>query len=670
MADIYKVAVGITLSSNYAEVLGAMAGQLRGIDGQVQGLIGKWDSLGASMRSTLTGLAQIAGSAAIFDFLGKATEAGGELVKFQSQLQNLGKSTADIQADTSAAMAAQIAVHGTNAAENLKVLRELSGVTANSEDARAILQDTLKAGAVVSSLMGGGVTDSIQTLVKAAELRGDGIDPKTGKVSAERLIAGVQAEVATLVAGGGLIKPVDLLSMVQQAGPMARMDTDPLAFWRSMATAMMDMGGRRAGTAETALGRQLLGEKMAMPTALEMEKLGLFKEGSVHKAGTGVKIDDGALMGEQILKGPGGLQAWMEGTLIPQMNAHGFTDTTSQMQELYKVFGTETARRMAALFISSQGQIAKDAGLVNAAAGQNLFGNMMGGDLGANLGGLSNALHGLMEVLGAPMVKPAIAALTGMTSAVNTLFGAFAAHPDAAKNTAELTGVAGATLFGLGARNLYQGLFGGGGLTGSAAALNTSAAMLQQAAVALGAKGVAGVGGAAGAATGAGGKMSGVLGFMSMIPGLLFAADKFYEADQAYRSAHPNGDGPSVFGRGAGALGGASRTRNPFAVGQPGVPDTGYKTNAQQSQASGIEGFREALRAALGRDPKNFEKPLDLSQAKLPPVKTDVQIQPAPVMLDGRVIGQLIQKAIVKAGSIIGSTSSFDATAMPRAAGQ
>src|SRR5258708_4499327 len=114
----------------------------------------------------------------------------------------------------------------------------------------------------------------------------------------------------------------------------------------------------------------------------------------------------------------------------------------------------ETARRMAGLYATSQAQIEKDAGLQSAAAGQDLYSNVMGSDLGANTAGLSSALGGLMQVLGTPLVKPAIAGITALTSGVNTLFGAFAAHPDAAGTAMAGVAAGGATLFGLGAKNL------------------------------------------------------------------------------------------------------------------------------------------------------------------------------------------------------------------------
>ena len=78
---------------------------------------------------------------------------------------------------------------------------------------------------------------------------------------------------------------------------MARMMTDPDQFYKTMLTALMDMGGFRAGTAMTAVGRQLLGGKMAKPTAEEMQGiLACLHAGQVaFRSGTGVFVDKGGL---------------------------------------------------------------------------------------------------------------------------------------------------------------------------------------------------------------------------------------------------------------------------------------------------------------------------------------------------------------------------------------
>jgi len=687
MSDVWKIGIEIGLQNSASAGLALLTREVLGLNGHVENLIAKFKELDTSTKQILGGGLAVGVGAGLAAGLWAATKAGSELVKTMGQLQNLGKSVADIQMDTNSAIQAQIAIHGSSAASNLKVLRELSGVTATSDDARAILQDTLKAGVVVSNLIGGNPEDYIQTLVKTAELRGDGVDPKTGKIDPDRLIAGVKSEVATLVAAGGLIKPGDLMMMVQQAGPMARMDSDPNKFWQSMITAMMDMTGRRAGTADTALGRQLLGEKMGLSTAMQMEADGLFKAGSVHKAGTGVKIDDGGLVGEDILKGPGGMQAWMEGVLIPQFKAHGITDQAAQMQELYKVFGTETARRMAALFITSQAQIAKDAGLQDAASKQNLYGNVMGTDLGANMSGLSGALHGFFEVLGAPMVKPAIAGLTFLTSGVNQLLSILSAHPDLAGVAGAVGATGAAALIGGGAYTMGKGLMTGFGLTTSAAALNTSAVMLNEAAVSLGAGSVEKTA-AASLATSLGWFGKARLGLAAFggllgLEGLAQMTDSGDDATlakgasesqrvrakygddllRAARSAYVPWYGSSNINSEDGHdqsyvnqyLDNQRNMRRGYTA--PSFPQPDYNSLTRDRSAHG---------AALSGNA------LDLSKLNItmPPIEQKVEIKPAPVILDGRVLAQLIQSALVKAGSIVSGGQGFDGTAMPRAAGQ
>jgi hypothetical protein len=252
----------------------------------------------------------------------------------------------------------------------------------------------------------------------------------------------------------------------------------------------------------------------------------------------------------------------------------------------------------------------------------------------------------------------AVAALASMTNAVNTLFGAFAAHPELAKNTAEVTGFAGLFLGARGVENIAKGLFGGAGLTGSATALNTSAGLLNEAAYALGAKGVPGAGG------GIGGTTSGRS--PSLVTPLATAAATQWLADKM-------GDLFQALPQQTKTVGAAAY--DPEAEYNRSMWDRLKGLLPQNSDGSikwysGADLHKSVADMHWNGGHGNIGGGLDLSQAKLPPVQTNVDIKPAPVMLDGRVLGQLIQSAIVKAGSIISGTAGFDGTAQPRPAGQ
>jgi hypothetical protein len=214
---------------------------------------------------------------------------------------------------------------------------------------------------------------------------------------------------------------------------------------------MMDMGGFRSGTALTAVGRQLLGGKMGKPTAEEMERIGILRKGMWHKLGTGVVTEPDALVGEDILKDSNkGVSAWFNQVLLPAFAKLGMTSNADIQQELYRVFGTETARRLAGLYIQNHAQVDRDAKLYDNALGGEAYGNIVKGDLGANIKNLSDSFTNFLQAFGAPLVPVAISALQSVSGAMNDLTGIVMAHPTAFKLAGEaLAGVAiGLSAFG------------------------------------------------------------------------------------------------------------------------------------------------------------------------------------------------------------------------------
>lgn len=447
MTDVYKIGVEIALTGTIIQGLEVVAAKLVGINTKVKDVEGGLSRWGTAVG----GAAALIGAGALAAGLEKAVSAGGELVKQQALLRNMGVSWAEVVDTTNKAQLATHQVIGTTIAENVKGMRELLGVMPSLEEAQAKFPAVMQAAKVLESLTGSSADSTMQTLAKAIELRGGGIDPKTGKLDPDRLQREAEAATKAIIASGGMVNAQSLLQMMQQAGPMARMVTDADTFYKGIITAMMDMGGFRAGTALTAVGRQLLGGKMTKPTAEEMEAMGLLVPGMWHKSGTGVFVDKGGLVGEDILKDPQrGIAAWMSSVLLPAFSQHGVTGAADVQQELYRVFGTETGRRMAGLFIQNQSQIERDAKLYDQALGGEAYGNIAKGDLTANTKNFADAWQNLMQALGSPMVPTAIQALQTMSNGLNSLSGTLLAHPEMAKAIGESIAVLAAALAGAG----------------------------------------------------------------------------------------------------------------------------------------------------------------------------------------------------------------------------
>lgn len=431
MAEVYKIGVEIALAGTIMQGLEAISAKLLGINTKVKDIEGGFARWGLAIG----GAAAIFTGGAMAEGIKKVVDAGGELVKQQALLKNMGFSGSDVNAATNAAQLATQRVIGTTIAENVKGIRELTGVMPNLQEAMAAYPEVARVAKVLESMKGIPADQSLQTLAKAVELRGGGINPETGQLDPQRYIREVEAAGRAVIASGGLVDQKQLLNFMQTAGPMARMVTDPDKFYGSFITAMMDMGGFRSGTALTAVGRQLLGGKMTKPTADEMQEMGLLKEGMWKKSGTGVFVEKGGLVGEDILKDVHrGVGEWMKQVLIPSFTSHGITAPADVQQELYRIFGTETGRRMAGLYIQNSAQIDRDKALYNQALGTGgSYGNVAGGDLGANVKNLQDAVVNFLQAFGAPMVPGAIDVMQKLASGINSLAQGALAHPEAMK---------------------------------------------------------------------------------------------------------------------------------------------------------------------------------------------------------------------------------------------
>ena len=231
-------------------------------------------------------------------------------------------------------------------------------------DVKSMLPAVERMAAALSAVTGQDSESSVHMLMSAVGLRGGLIDPDTHRISKDRFGSELEAIYRVLVAGGGMIKPADLLNLMQQAGPMARMDKDPDHFYSMMMSAILDMKGNRAGTSLSAAGRQLFGGRMSPAFAKEMAGLDLIPQGSYKSAGSGYITLNPEAQKKLTDAMQGGLFDWVQKVLRPALLSHGFETDASQNQELYKLFTTETFRRLAALFLQNEDQVLRDQKLI------------------------------------------------------------------------------------------------------------------------------------------------------------------------------------------------------------------------------------------------------------------------------------------------------------------
>jgi hypothetical protein len=250
-------------------------------------------------------------------------------------------------------------------AGNLRAVLGDQGGADPLADVKAILPEVERIAAALSAATGDDRETSMHALMRAVELRGGLIDPSTHRISAERFASELDTIYKVLISGGGMIGSNDLLNLMQQAGPMARM-MDADQFYGMMMTAVLDMKGHRAGTALSAAGRQLFGGRMSLAFADEMAKIGLIPEGSFKRAGSGYITLNTDAQKQLTDSMHGGLFEWVQKVLRPHMLEHGFVTDEQQSQELYKIMSTETFRRLSALFLQNSDQVLRDQKLIAA----------------------------------------------------------------------------------------------------------------------------------------------------------------------------------------------------------------------------------------------------------------------------------------------------------------
>jgi hypothetical protein len=256
-------------------------------------------------------------------------------------------------------------------------------------------------------------------MFRAVEMGGGATDPATGKVSPEKFTASMDAVYALLKAAGGVVGERDLLNLSQQGAVIAKQMGDYPAFLRMMIAPLIDMKGSRAGTALQAAGRQLLGGIMSKRTAAEFGDIMGFGTEAFTNGGGGGAILKPELM-EKILKDmAGGLQNFIEKDIRPGLIAHGFTTDAQQNEEIFKIAGTDTFRRIMSLFLSNADQVLKDQKLMDNVPGVKAALALQGKEgIGFNMNAMFTSVENFLEAL----ERVNAPAIIGVTQAVKGFF--------------------------------------------------------------------------------------------------------------------------------------------------------------------------------------------------------------------------------------------------------
>jgi hypothetical protein len=413
------------------------------------------------------GLGGVIAGKEIIEGWAKMAEAGGKLQAAQIAMTNAGMTHLEVVRETAEAYRSMSEVKGPDIVERINAIRELRGIVgagAGGHDYReinALLPNYLK----VRELTGdkGG-----NDLFRAVEQQGGARFKPDGEFDQVRFDKYVDAGLRTLQAGGGNIKPRDLLNVMQMASVTAR-GMDPDAFWNMMMTPMLEMGGHRAGTALTAVSRAFYGGIMPERNARELDRLGLYNPGAIrhiphmtreeraelqkqgYTIGKGgvVTVGSGALRGEKELNDPQqGVFPWINDILLPRLKADyrknvatrpGNTESFDAYlrDEMYKALPTETARRFVALLTAQVTSVQRDNTMRSQAPGLSAYDIAQQG-FDKQVENVKRSWSSLMETLGLPAAKDGATILKAIAGGLDSITQWAAKHPDAAKDLERL----------------------------------------------------------------------------------------------------------------------------------------------------------------------------------------------------------------------------------------
>ncbi len=303
--------------------------------------------------------------------LGRLVEAGAGFNDQLARLQQRGVTSAQIGGVESAVFSAAQNVPGVSlekATRDVGALRAVLGLSAdnNGPDALNIVNGQLQHYEMVSAALAASTGTSSEAamdmLSRAVEVTGGAMDPKTGKLSAPRFSAALDAAYRALMVVAPVGKANDLLRLAQQGSLIAK-TMDPADFFAMMQAAVLDQGGSRSGTSLQAIGRAWYGGVVSKKVAQEMERVGMVPEGSYEVTGgaNGGRLSKNAInhLDEQIAAA-GGVFGYVDKVLRPLLEAKGITSPDAQTKEIFTLLPTDTARRLVSLFLEQADQVTKE----------------------------------------------------------------------------------------------------------------------------------------------------------------------------------------------------------------------------------------------------------------------------------------------------------------------
>jgi hypothetical protein len=435
MNPMYRIAVALSLTSNHASVLGALAWHLAHVHVNVNNLSGSLNRFQAALGGVI------------------AVGVGGAMIKLMVDLTKTTQGYSDELAKLLTMGGQNVAMVRSGEMENLafKISRDVPILPTDvmkiygnaysifgKEDAVKMLKRLSQAAFVFKEQGVGGTEDAAQQMydiMRAAERTGIVAGKYGGQADPAQMDRLLDLTMRVTHGTHGRVGPRDILGMASTGGFTMRDLTDE--GFMTMAIMAQAIGGQKAGTAYMALWNQLSGGPMMFKrVANRMAQLGLLNPEDIMKGPYGhVGITDKAanrLLG-LVQHDPMELATYLN----KRFEAMGITDDTEKKRLIVTAFAKQTGQRFVGELTSSEQQMVAERMLI--AQGMGVLPSLdaiMQGSVKANIDALTAAWGRFTEALAGPLTETTIKVLDTMRQTLLDLGDWARANPELVRQLA------------------------------------------------------------------------------------------------------------------------------------------------------------------------------------------------------------------------------------------
>jgi len=416
MFEAYKVAVKLSLVSNVASGLAALAGQFRTLNEHVNTTQKSVNALETKLLE-IKRLGMVGGAMAAAGGFGLSLFSGPleEAKLFQlevSKFRALGIGEAVTQ--DAVKFAKGMDTYGTSVRENLGLLRDAQTVLGDYEHAKGVAPLLAQMKFANTAMYGGEGADTreraFMDMLKVIELR-------RGLVSEDAFRKQANMVQQVLTATGGRVGANEYLQMIKTGGVAAKGISDEV-FYYKLEPLIQEMGGSRVGTGLMSAYQNLMLGRTTVQVAKELQSLGLLDEKHVeyNKIGMIKRVLPGGLQGGDVMaRDP---VAFLETVLLPAFAKKGITGEKDVLQELGLIFSNRTASSLFSTIFLQMANIKKNEALNRGAMNiDQLTGEAKNTALGKELE-LQKKWKDVLNELGTSVLPIAIKAVEGLTVVV------------------------------------------------------------------------------------------------------------------------------------------------------------------------------------------------------------------------------------------------------------